>query len=214
MSKKFGNLFTISAPSGAGKTSLVNALLEQDSQIRVSISHTTREKRDGEIDGQDYFFVDSVEFKSMCESDYFLESATVFGNDYGTSKSWVSEQLEDGLDVILEIDWQGALQTHKWMVKKYGDVGTGIFILPPSLKSLRARLMSRGQDNEEVIATRMAQATTEMSHYQQADYLVINDSFDRALEDLQSIINTKRLCVRSQSFEHKSFLSSIINNLE
>tara|TARA_X000000368_G_scaffold414472_1_gene404390 strand:+ start:383 stop:1027 length:645 start_codon:yes stop_codon:yes gene_type:complete len=214
MSKKFGNLFTISAPSGAGKTSLVNALLAKDSQVKVSVSHTTRKKREGEIDGQDYYFVDNKTFEGMREKNYFLESAIVFGNDYGTSKAWVSEQLANGIDVILEIDWQGALQTHEWMKDKYGDTGTGVFILPPSLEALRARLMARGQDNEEVIATRMAQATTEMAHYQQADYLVINDSFDSALDDLQSIVNAKRLCLHSQSSEHQPFLSSIISNLE
>ena len=116
--------------------------------------------------------------------------------------------------MILEIDWQGALQTHDWMKDEYGESGTGIFILPPSLEALRDRLMARGQDNDEVIATRMAQATTEMSHYQQADYLVINDSFESALNDLQSIVNAKRLSLRSQSFEYQSFLSSIISNLE
>jgi guanylate kinase len=214
MSKNFGNLFTISAPSGAGKTSLVNALLEKDSQIKVSVSHTTREMREGEVDGQDYYFVDATQFETMRENNYFLESAVVFGNDYGTSKAWVSEQLASGIDVILEIDWQGALQTHDWMKDEYGESGTGIFILPPSLEALRDRLMARGQDNDEVIATRMAQATTEMSHYQQADYLVINDSFESALNDLQSIVNAKRLSLRSQSFEYQSFLSSIISNLE
>src|SRR5690606_37233238 len=165
-----GTLFTISAPSGAGKTSLVKALLDQgDGQLCVSVSHTTRGKRPGEIDGVNYHFVDRDTFLQMREAGTFLESAEVFGNLYGTSSVWVQEQLDKGMDVILEIDWQGAAQVRRLIPTK------SIFILPPSLETLEQRLTGRGQDDAETIAKRMQQARNEISHYGDADYLVIND---------------------------------------
>src|SRR5690554_3532590 len=168
-----GTLYTISAPSGAGKTSLVNALLQdpKDPLLCVSVSHTTRAKRSGEVDGVDYHFVSEEQFLSMRTQDAFLESAQVFGNYYGTSQHWVQKQLDCGLDVILEIDWQGAAQVRERIADN-----KSIFILPPSLECLVERLTSRGQDGSEIIARRMREAQDEISHYDAADYLVINDN--------------------------------------
>ena len=183
-----GQLFTVSAPSGAGKTSLVDALLVADQRLKVSVSHTTRPMRPGEEDGINYHFVDASTFAQMVNDGRFLEHATVFGNAYGTSKDWVDRQLSLGTDVILEIDWQGAQQTHQWLAAELGESGVGIFILPPSMAALQARLTGRGQDDEAVIAGRMAAAVDEMRHYHQADYIIINDDFDTALSDLQAVI--------------------------
>lgn len=183
-----GTLYTISAPSGAGKTSLVNALLEQgDERLCVSVSHTTRSRRPGEKDGVNYHFVSPEEFFVMRDVGSFLESAEVFGNLYGTSAVWVRAQLNEGRDVILEIDWQGAAQVRKQIATK------SIFILPPSLETLEQRLNSRGQDDADTINRRMQQARDEISHYGEADYLVINDNFDEALQDLRAIIRAARL---------------------
>lgn len=183
-----GTLYTISAPSGAGKTSLVNALLNQgDERLCVSVSHTTRSRRPGEVNGVNYHFVSPEEFFAMRDNGTFLESAEVFGNLYGTSAVWVRSQLNEGRDVILEIDWQGAAQVRKQIATK------SIFILPPSLETLEQRLTNRGQDNEETIHRRMQQARDEISHYGDADYLVINDDFDAALEDLRAIVRASRL---------------------
>jgi len=177
------NLVIISAPSGAGKTSLVNALLDKDPGVSVSISHTTRAMRPGEADGVNYHFVDAPTFKDMVERNDFLEHAEVFDHHYGTSASTVVQQLAAGQDVILEIDWQGARQVREQMP---GCVG--IFILPPSRAALRERLTGRGQDSEEIIDRRMQDAVSEISHYDEYDYLVVNDDFDTALADLAGII--------------------------
>lgn len=188
-----GTLYVISAPSGAGKTSLVKALIESSDGIKVSVSHTTRAIRPGETDGVNYHFVETEQFQTMLGNADFLEHAEVFGNYYGTSKSWVSEQLEQGEDVILEIDWQGAAQ-----IRKQIEGTVGIFILPPSRDALRERLTGRGQDSEEVIDKRMAQAKEEMSHHVEYDYLVINDDFDVALDELKAIISSQRLKIGRQ----------------
>lgn len=205
-----GKLFTVSAPSGAGKTSLVKALLAKDKQLAVSVSHTTRDIRPGEVDGVNYHFVSLTQFESMIGENSFLEYATVFGNAYGTSKIWVNEQLERGLDVILEIDWQGAVQAHNWLLESQGVAGIGIFILPPSLEALSARLNNRGQDDSAVIASRMAAAVDEISHYEQANYLVINDDFEVALADLESIIRASRLGLDSQKQQYSSLLADLL----
>ncbi len=182
-----GSLFIVAAPSGAGKTSLVNALVEKHPEtMRLSISHTTRVKRDGEVDGQDYFFVSQDEFAQMRDAGAFLESATVFDNSYGTLAESVMTQLKLGLDVILEIDWQGAQQIRN----NYPEC-IGIFILPPSRVALEQRLRGRGQDDDDIIERRMRDAKNEMSHYVEFDYLIVNDDFDVALDELASIISAQ-----------------------
>jgi len=207
-----GTLYTISAPSGAGKTSLVKALLQSDKQdlLRVSVSHTTRPKRPGEAEGVNYHFVNQQKFEQMVSDDAFLENATVFGNSYGTSKKWVSEQLHAGFDVILEIDWQGAEQTRHWVATQEGISSTGIFILPPSLTELRQRLTGRGQDSEDVIEARMAEAVAELSHYSGADYLVVNDDFDQALVEIKSIICANRLHTAQQATAHRQLIEDLL----
>ncbi|MEX0738233.1 MAG: guanylate kinase [Pseudohongiella sp.] len=196
-----GTLYTISAPSGAGKTSLVNALLaDGDKALCVSVSHTTRTMRPGEEHGVNYHFVSRDQFTTMRETGDFLESAEVFGNLYGTSRAWVQEQLDQGMDVILEIDWQGAGQVRK-LIKPVKS----IFILPPSLATLQERLTGRGQDDEATIAGRMQLAKNEISHYGEADYLVINDQFDSALDDLRAIVRAARL-EREQQLRNNGLL--------
>lgn len=206
-----GILFLISAPSGAGKTSLVNALLdasgnEGTSGLCVSISHTTRPERPGEEDGKNYHFVSVTRFQQMQADHAFLESAEVFGNYYGTSKSWVEERLSDGQDVILEIDWQGASQVQALLPES-----VGIFILPPSLQALRERLTSRGQDNADVIETRMSEAVSEISHFEQADFIIINENFDTALEDLKAVIRSARLSQNHQVKSNSDLLNKLIS---
>ena len=202
-----GKLYTVSAPSGAGKTSLVKALIESTDNVMVSVSHTTRAKRPGEVDGVNYHFVDHAEFKTMLAADAFLEHAEVFGNFYGTSRQWVQQTLDQGNNVILEIDWQGAEQ-----VKKILPQTIAIFILPPSRAALKERLTNRGQDDEAIIQGRMAEAVSEMSHYQLGDYLVINDDFATALTDLQSILATAKpeLSRESQCQRHQSLLQDLL----
>jgi guanylate kinase len=212
MSPVRGNLFTVSAPSGAGKTSLVKALVASDTRLRVSVSHTTRAIRPGEVNGVNYHFTESATFKQMVDDNSFLEYATVFGNSYGTSKLWVNEQLDLGFDVILEIDWQGALQAHEWLKAEQGSAGVGIFILPPSLEALRSRLEGRGQDGSEVIDGRMAAAVDEMSHFEQADYLIINDDFDVAQTDLEAVILATRLRLNQQQRQYQPLLASLLAN--
>jgi guanylate kinase len=182
MTDKPGNLLIISAPSGAGKTSLVKALVEKLPYLNVSISHTTREKRPYEKDGIDYHFVDEESFDSLIKEDEFLEYAEVFGYYYGTSRLWVKQQLQAGRDIILEIDWQGARQ-----VKDQIDKAVGIFILPPSYQVLKSRLEGRG-DKDEIVLARMQGARNELKHYSEYDFLMINDDFDTALHELQTII--------------------------
>ena len=206
-----GKLFTVSAPSGAGKTSLVDALLATDQRLKVSVSHTTRPMRPGEVDGVNYHFVDAVTFTQMVNDGRFLEHATVFGNAYGTSKDWVDQQLSLGADVILEIDWQGAQQTHQWLAAELGESGVGIFILPPSMEALQTRLTGRGQDDEAVIAGRMAAAVDEMRHHHHADYIIVNDDFEIALADLQAVIKAQRLRLSYQQQQYKGLLAALIH---
>ena len=200
-----GFLYIISAPSGAGKTSLVKALLERDERIRVSVSHTTRAARPGEEDGVAYNFVDLTEFDRLIEAGQFLEYAEVFTNKYGTSKGWVESQLSHGIDVILEIDWQGAE-----IVREKMPEARSIFILPPSREELLRRLTGRGTDSDEVIAGRMAQAESEMSHYGDFDYLVINDQFDTALDQLAAIFTANRLEMVVQQQAQQSLLAELL----
>ncbi len=202
-----GTLFIISAPSGAGKTSLVNALLKDGSDplLGVSISHTTRARRPGEVDGVNYHFVTVEDFRAMQRDDAFLESAEVFGNLYGTSRAWVQSQLEQGLDVILEIDWQGAAQVRERMPRS-----RSIYILPPSLASLGERLTGRAQDDEETINRRMRQATDEISHYDAADYVVINEDFATALQDLRAIVRACRLERAQQQQNNAALLAALL----
>lgn len=181
-------LYIVSAPSGAGKTSLLKALVETDPQIQVSVSHTTRPMRPGEENGVDYHFVDRETFMAMVERGEFLEHAQVFDNFYGTSEAAIQQQLDRGLDVVLEIDWQGARQ-----VRRRFDDAVSVFILPPTPEALRQRLTGRGQDDEEVIERRMRDARSEMSHYPEYDYLIINDLFDEALEQLRAVVEAQRL---------------------
>ena len=188
-----GSLFIVAAPSGAGKTSLVNALVDKQDDVVLSVSHTTRVSREGEVDGQDYFFISQDAFSTMRGLGAFLESATVFDNSYGTSSEAVLSQLESGKDVILEIDWQGAEQ-----VRRNFPDSTSIFILPPSKKALEQRLRGRGQDNDEIIARRMRDAENEMSHYIEFDYLIVNDDFDVALNDLIAVISARRHSISVQ----------------
>lgn len=201
-----GTLFTVSAPSGAGKTSLVNALLARDGQIKVSVSHTTRPIRPGEVDGRDYHFVDQSQFTDMLGQGDFLEHAQVFQNYYGTSKRWVQDTLGSGVDVILEIDWQGAQQVQELLPE-----AQGIFILPPSREALRERLQGRGQDEVEVIERRMEEAISEMSHYVDSHWLVVNDDFERALSELNGIIASQRLRTQKQRQRYQDLLENLLN---
>lgn len=199
-----GQLYVIAAPSGAGKTSLVSALVESVPDLQVSISHTTRPKRPIEENGRNYFFVDERRFLDMQAAGDFLESARVFGNYYGTSKKWVKEALSQGIDVILEIDWQGAR-----LIRELIPQTIGIFILPPSLAILRQRLTERAADDEAVIESRMRQASEEVSHYGEFDYLVVNDAFEEALEGLKTIILAQRLRTGLQQVRHRDLLLSL-----
>lgn len=206
MTQLAGTLYILSAPSGAGKTSLVKALLQQDEQVGVSVSHTTRAMRPGEVDGVDYNFVTMDAFNALIEQGQFLEFAEVFGNKYGTSQQWVKEQLAAGRDVILEIDWQGAEQVRRLMPE-----AVTVFILPPSRAALRQRLNARGQDSDEVIEGRMAEATSEMSHYPEYDYLLINDDFDTALQQLASLFQARRLRQSAQQNRHQVLLEQLLS---
>lgn len=202
-----GSLFIIAAPSGAGKTSLVKRLIEQMEAILVSISYTTRPIRPAEVDGENYFFISIEAFKTKIKQNHFLEYADVFGNYYGTSRAWVEEKLAAGIDVILEIDWQGAQQ-----VRKQSQPVCSIFILPPSLTALQQRLQARAQDESDVIAKRMANAQQEMSHYSEFDYVIINDEFSHALNQLQTIIQAERLRTAKQQFKYYKLLAELVGN--
>ena len=199
-----GQLLIVSAPSGAGKTSLIKALMEQDQRVEVSVSHTTRPPRPGEVDGVNYFFISTETFHEMREAGAFFESAEVFGHFYGTSLTQLEARLSDGADVILEIDWQGAQQ-----VRKLLPDSAWLFILPPSLAALKSRLQARGQDAEDTIDVRMRAARDEMSHWDEADYLIINDQFDSALEALQALVRSLRL----RTGQQQSALQNLIENL-
>jgi guanylate kinase len=201
-----GTLYTVSAPSGAGKTSLVAALIERSDQLVVSVSHTTRPIRPGETDGVNYHFVAESEFLAMLERTEFLEHARVFDNLYGTSQVWVEEQLARGVDVILEIDWQGAKQ-----VKRLMPQSQAIFILPPSRDALEQRLNSRGQDDADIIRRRLSEAVEEISHYTESDYLVINNEFDLALTELHAIITSARLRTEKQVIRLSTLLQNLLN---
>ena len=200
-----GTLYIVSAPSGAGKTSLVKALIDSMAQVRVSVSHTTRAMRPGEVDGVNYHFTSRDEFVEMLKQGDFLEHAEVFGNLYGTSHPWVKQTLAKGYDLILEIDWQGAQQVRKLMPD-----AKSIFILPPTHKDLRQRLHNRGQDSEDVIDLRMQQAIAEMSHYVEYDYIVINDQFATALDDLKAIFRANQLRLESQQKRHTQLLCDLL----
>jgi guanylate kinase len=201
-----GSLYIISAPSGAGKTSLVRQLLNETADLSVSVSHTTRPMRSGETEGKDYFFVSVETFRSMIENGDFLEFAQVFDNFYGTSQQAVETDLNNGLDVILEIDWQGAQQVRKMLPE-----AKSIFILPPSVEVLQQRLRKRGQDSEETIARRMTDAAAEITHYAEFDYLIVNDDFYQAFSELKSIIISQRLLQNRQQVVLQDLLTELLN---
>jgi guanylate kinase len=203
--KATGLLFIVAAPSGAGKTSLVAQLLQHDPNLVVSVSHTTRTRRPGETDGVNYHFVDAATFAEMAAGDAFLEHAQVFGNQYGTSKAAVGGELELGRDVILEIDWQGAQ-----LVRKHHPEAISIFILPPSRESLTLRLQGRGQDDETVITARTNQAREDMSHFADFDYLVVNDDFTQAVEELTCIVRASHLGTASHSQNLQNLLTELL----
>ncbi len=205
MTHSTGTLYIISAPSGAGKSSLVKALIDIEPQIRVSVSHTTRAMRPGEVNGVHYHFVEREEFVKMIEHGDFLERAEVFGNLYGTSQSYLQQTLDEGHDLILEIDWQGAEQVRKLMPQ-----ARSIFILPPSQQALRDRLDNRGQDSAEIIDGRMREAVSEMSHYVDYDYLIINDDFALALDDLKAIFHASRLQQKRQQQRFGKLLAELL----
>ena len=199
-----GNVFIVCAPSGAGKTSLVAELLRRDRCARLSVSHTTRAPRPGEQDGRDYHFVSRPAFEAMIERGEFLESAEVHGNLYGTSQGWIDEQRARDVDIVLEIDWQGAQQVRKLIAD-----AIGIFILPPSPDTLRRRLIDRGQDSDAVIERRLQAARGEMAHLPEFDYVIINHNFDDAVEDLVSIVRATRLRIASQVSRHSDLINSL-----
>ena len=199
-----GRLIVISAPSGAGKTSLVNALLERDKTLAVSVSHTTRRKRRDEVDGEHYFFVDAATFDSMRDAGAFLEYATVFGNAYGTAHQQLDRTLASGRDVVLEIDWQGAAQVRA----RFPDA-LSVFVLPPSMKALLERLEVRGQDVAEEIERRWRQAVDDISHYDEFNYIVVNNDFDAAVSRLAGIIDAERRGEKAQ----RECVTALVENL-
>lgn len=202
-----GSLYIISAPSGAGKTSLIKALLESVANVEVSISHTTRPIRDGEANGQHYYFVDVPTFEAGILDGIFLEHAKVFENYYGTSQSTVQQRLEEGIDVILEIDWQGAQQIRKLMPDN-----CSIFIMPPSIEELKRRLTSRNQDAEDVIIRRVSQAKDDIQHFDEYDHVIINDNFETALQALSSIFQSKRTLRDKMQLSHQGLLKELLHN--
>jgi len=205
-----GTLYIVSAPSGAGKSSLLRALLQaMAGTLALSVSHTTRSPRPGEIDGKDYHFIDATAFREMVSQDAFLEHARVFDNFYGTSKQGVTDQLQAGLDVILEIDWQGAR-----LIRERMPGVVSIFILPPSCEALQQRLQDRGQDDAAIIARRMRDAVSEMMHYDEYDYLVVNDVFQQAREELAAILLSRRLRLPAQCRRHAGLLAALLASVQ
>lgn len=204
-----GQLFVISAPSGAGKTSLIKALRERRPQLALSVSHTTRPRRDGEVNGEHYHFVEISQFEAMLAQEAFVEHAKVFDNYYGTSKAAISEELDRGRDLILEIDWQGAAQ-----VKKLFPEAIFIFILPPSSAELEARLRNRASDDDEVIARRLAEARREMQQCHWYDYLVINDDFDQALAELDALFTAAMLETDRQRERHPELIADLLGEVD
>lgn len=204
-----GTLYVIAAPSGTGKTSLVDSLVQKMTDLKLSISYTTRPQRAKEQDGVHYWFVNQAEFEAMIAKGVFLEYARVFGLDnyYGTSRDWVEQQLQQGQDVILEIDWQGARQ-----IRSLFPEAVTIFILPPSLELLQQRLQSRNQDDADIIAKRLAAAGSELSHYDEFDYIVINDVFEKALNDLEAIIRATRLSKKKQIPHYEHLLRDLLRD--
>ena len=205
MSAATGNLFVIAAPSGGGKTSLTRALLEREPSILLSVSYTTRPPRPGETDGVDYQFVTPERFRELKDAGEFLEHAQVHGNWYATSATWLKRQIEAGQDVLLEIDWQGAAQ-----VRKLIAASVQIFILPPSLASLEERLLRRGQDDEQTIARRINAAREEIRHCGEFDYVIINQEFASALDDLSAIVRTSRLRSAQQRVRYSALLTQLL----
>lgn len=189
-------ILIISSPSGAGKTSIVKKLVENDDKLVTSISVTTRDRRSNEIEGRDYFFVNQDEFDKLKNEDGFLEYASVFGNNYGSPQKFILDKIEEGFDLLFDIDWQGAQS----LKKKLGNLAVTIFILPPSMEELRRRLSSRNQDSEDVISKRMEKAHQEISHYNEYEYIVINKDFEETIERIQNIISLERL--RRHDFEN------------
>ncbi|EKO3686060.1 guanylate kinase [Vibrio sp. 11986-1-5] len=202
-----GTLYIVSAPSGAGKSSLIAGLLERNPTyaMKVSISHTTRGMRPGEQDGVHYHFVQKEQFEALIEQDEFLEYAEVFGNYYGTSRVWIEDTLEKGIDVFLDIDWQGAQQIRQQMPH-----AKSVFILPPSKEELERRLNTRGQDSAAVIAKRMSEARSEISHYCEYDYVIVNDDFDVALMDFKAILRAERLKQDKQAAKYQSMIAALL----
>jgi len=200
-----GSLFIVCAASGTGKTSLVKELLKADPGIKLSVSYTTRQPRPGDVDGREYHFISTQEFEDMMARGEFLESAQVHGNYYGTSQSWIAAQRDSGSDILLEIDWQGAAQ-----VRKLIPDCVCIFILPPSLEALTARLNNRAQDHPEVIAKRLAAARAEISHFTEFDYVIINDEFDAAVRDLTTIVRARRLLLPVQLARYHELINRLM----
>jgi guanylate kinase len=214
MPQTLGNLFILAAPSGAGKSSLIKALLEKhqssdehNNAMQVSVSHTTRAPRPGEVDGVHYHFVDRMEFESLIEQGAFFEHAEVFGNYYGTSKIVIEQTLRQGIDVFLDIDWQGARQVKA----QIPDTAT-IFVAPPSKEELKRRLTERGQDSAEIIEQRMTKAVSEISHYHEFDFVVVNDDFAAALSELDSIVTTRRLRKEKQIIRHQQLFENLLGS--
>lgn len=206
---RHGALFVVSAPSGAGKTTLVRMLCERDEEVVASVSHTTRPRRRGERTGIDYHFVAPSHFQRLIDTGAFLEHARVFGYHYGTSRDGVQRELAAGRDVVLEIDWQGARQ-----IRQRCPDAVGVFVMPPSHESLRARLRARGEDDEAVIAGRMRDAASELSHCREFDYLVVNDALERAVGDLRCIVHAQRLRLRRQACRHRLLLDRLCGEVE
>lgn len=203
--KELASLFVFASPSGGGKTSLVKALIKTVDSIAVSVSHTTRMKREAEKEGKHYYFIDDRHFDSLVKDNAFIEHAHVFGAQYGTSRFQIETQLERGIDVVLDIDWQGARQ----LKEQFNNIVT-VFILPPSVEVLKERLKGRNQDEDSVIEARMKKAQDEIKHYNEFDYLVVNDDFDTALRQITEIVNSHRLKLQFQSEKHQTLLSNLL----